>query len=492
MASVFKRRRKVKLPDGRVRVKESLFWYIEFRDRDGRRRRVRGYKDKAATRQKAALLEREAERCEAGLTDKYAVHKKRPLTEHLEDFRQSLVAGNTETHVKVTYSRVTRIAEGCKFVTWSDISGSKVKNFLTELLNTGEISKQTYNYYLTSFRQFCRWLVRDGRAERSPLEYLDRLMVEKDEYRRALEPTEVERLLGATEKAATRFGMTGHERAVLYLLTTETGLRVRELRSLTVGSFDFDKCTVRVDPQYTKNRKGAVQLLKRKRASQLQEFFAGKLPKVRAFNMPSSYRTAQMLKADLMETKVTDKTGKVVMEAIPYVDSAGRKADFYCLRHTLATALDRTGASLKERMAIMRHSDKSNLTLGVYSHVRPYDLRRAIENLPDYKWPGTQEAQAAKTGTDDMAISTGREWTGKWTQKWTGTAYPDSVSMSSDGTVKGQEERLVANMANVPNPLNLAGLETEKNPVSPSDNRADSDGPGRIRTYDQWIMSPLL
>ncbi|MHC4665703.1 MAG: hypothetical protein ACYS9T_07070 [Planctomycetota bacterium] len=57
-----------------------------------------------------------------------------------------------------------------------------------------------------------------------------------------------------------------------------------------------------------------------------------------------------MLKADLAKA------------GIPYLDDAGRKADFHCLRHTLATALDQTRASLKERMAIMRHSDKSNLT----------------------------------------------------------------------------------------------------------------------------------
>ena len=43
---------------------------------------------------------------------------------------------------------------------------------------------------------------------------------------------------------------------------------------------------------------------------------------------------------------------------IPHIDDSGRKADFHCLRHTLATALDQTGASLKEIMTIMRHSDR--------------------------------------------------------------------------------------------------------------------------------------
>jgi integrase len=85
-----------------------------------------------------------------------------------------------------------------------------------------------------------------------------------------------------------------------------------------------------------------------------------------------------MLKADLTEA------------GIAYVDDAGRKADFHAVRHTLATELDRTGASLKERMTITRRSDKSSLTLGTYTHVQTYDPRRAMENLPDHPRPGTE------------------------------------------------------------------------------------------------------
>ncbi|MHC4154613.1 MAG: tyrosine-type recombinase/integrase [Planctomycetota bacterium] len=67
------------------------------------------------------------------------------------------------------------------------------------------------------------------------------------EHGRALRFDEVLRLLAATEKAPTRFGMTGHERALLYLLALETGLRVKELRSLTVSSFNCDDALVTVE-----------------------------------------------------------------------------------------------------------------------------------------------------------------------------------------------------------------------------------------------------
>ena len=326
---------------------------------------------------------------------------------------------------------------------------------------------------------FCAWMVRERRSAESPVEYLKRLKTAEAD-RRPLDFDEVCRLLAATEKAPFRFGISGHERAVLYLTAIETGLRVRELQSLTAGSFDFDVATATVKPEFRKDGKKAVQLLKYKRAAQLRAFFAEKLPSAKAFDMPSHYRTAKMLHADCQAAN------------IPVVDDAGRKIVFHSLRHTLATELDGTGASLKEQMTIMRHSDKSNLTLGVYTHVRTYDIRRAIENLPDYLWPGTQEDEAVATGTDGRAFSPDQPLTGKRTGKWTGTAYPDSVSMSSNGTANNRQEHLAVSTADVPNPFNVASLETERNPLSPPDNGEKSIGPGRIRTYDQWIMSPLL
>jgi hypothetical protein len=88
MASMFKRKRRVKLVSGRTVVRESRCWYVEIRDKDGKTSRIKGYVDKVATRQKAAQIERQVERAEVGLTDKYEEHTKRPLSEHLEDFRR--------------------------------------------------------------------------------------------------------------------------------------------------------------------------------------------------------------------------------------------------------------------------------------------------------------------------------------------------------------------------------------------------------------------
>ena len=404
------------------------------------------------------------------LLDSTRVAAGKPLSKHLEDFHKSLKVGNTKRYADVTYRRVKRIFDSCGFKYWIDIKGHQVQQTIAgfhktvqtvetktingkktkrkRLKDLGEISDKSKNYYLGAVQHFCRWMVDDQRAYKSPVKHLLRLDLTGDEHRRALCFAEVCCLLEATEKAPRRFGLEGHERAVLYLLAIETGLRVRELQSLKVSSFDFENCIVTVDAKFCKNRKEAEQLLKYKRAAQFKEYFADKQPDGPAFNMPTHHYTADMLKADLAEA------------GIAYMDDAGRKADFYSLRHTLATALDKAGATLKERMAIMRHSDKSNLTLGTYSHVQIYDIKRVIENLPDYPWPGSQQMQQAKaTGTYDIDIGT---------------------NVFANCLAKSQQDN-----HNQPERTGEAFLDSDiETPVT--------NGPGRIRTYDQWIMSPLL
>jgi integrase len=100
-------------------------------------------------------------------------------------------------------------------------------------------------------------MVQDRRASESPIEHLKGLKVLKKDRRhdrRALEPDEVRRLLEVTRAAPERFGMTGHQRVMLYRLAIETGLRANELRSLKVSSFDLENCTVAVEDAFTKNK----------------------------------------------------------------------------------------------------------------------------------------------------------------------------------------------------------------------------------------------
>ncbi|MCP4709187.1 MAG: site-specific integrase, partial [Planctomycetes bacterium] len=237
---------------------------------------------------------------------------------------------NTTQYTKLTVSRIKRISAGCKFISWSDVSASKTQRFLAELRDNGNgISNQSFNYYLQAIKQFCRWMVLDRRASENPLVHLKGLNTRTDRRhdRRALEPDELRRLFETTRNAPERFGMSGPERAMLYRVAVETGLRGNELRTLKISSFDLDNCTVTVQAAYSKRRRQDTLPLRKDTANELRGVLRGKLPETDAFRMPSVYRLVKMLRADLADAN------------IDYVDEAGKFADFHSLRHSTGSLL---------------------------------------------------------------------------------------------------------------------------------------------------------
>lgn len=61
-------------------------------------------------------------------------------------------------------------------------------------------------------------------------------------------------------------------------------------------------------------------------------------------------------------------------------ETARGVVDFHALRHTFATLLAESGASLVVAQRLMRHSDPS-LTSGVYTHVSDAMGRGAVDGL---------------------------------------------------------------------------------------------------------------
>jgi len=457
MASVFKRKRKVTRPDGRKIVRQSSCWYVKYRDADGIEQRVKGFKDKEATRQLAAKLEREAELGRVGVVDRYKEHRIRPLREHLEDFRRSLLAkGNTVKHVELTLSRVRAVVEGCRFAVWGDISASRVELFLAGLQEGEEaLAAQTANYYLASMKQFCGWMVNDGRAAESPLAHLQKKRTEKARQR-ALEPDELRRVLEVTANGPDCYGMTGFARAMLYRLAAESGLRSNELRSLRVSSLDLGKRTVRIASGSAKNRRESVLPLRADTAARLQELLCNRVPTARAFDLPSKYNMAKMLRADLMRA------------GIEYSDepSSDKYVNFHSLRHTTGTLLAASGAHPKVAQAIMRHSD-INLTMSRYTHTLRGQEAKAIESLPDPALPSTQAQQGVKTGTDDdsagQELEQFKELTPQLTPDLTPTAFSGCNRLATEGKTTRVEVRRSANRK----PPSEEDLSTDTTAMSP-------------------------
>lgn len=407
MASVFKRKRKTKDANGRTVIRQSKCWHIKYIDENDIERRIKAFTDKAASKHLASTLEKESALARAGVVDKYKKHRKTPLAEHLNDWKNSLHAkGNTEAYVRLTVSRATKVIQGCKSIFFCDITASMTQSYLAELRKSEKgLSAQSFNFYLQAIKQFCKWMVQNQRISESPLKHLKGLNVRTDRRhdRRTLELDEIMRLLEATVKAPKRFGMTGYERYLLYRFAAETGLRANEIRNLTVGCFDFEKLTVTAKAAYSKRRREDVQPIKSDTAKLLRDFFKGKKANVKALGgtcKQLSKRTSDMIKADLAATAISDADGVIIKAAIPYIDDAGRYADFHSLRHATGSLLAATGVHPKVAQSIMRHSN-INLTMSRYTHTLAGQESQAIAGLPDLSLsngkiqtrPGTDDSQ---------------------------------------------------------------------------------------------------
>ena len=174
--------------------------------------------------------------------------------------------------------------------------------------------------------------------------------------------------------------MTGYERYVLYLTAATSGLRANELRTLTVGSFDFDALTVTVKAGHSKHRRQDIQPLKPEVAAILRDFFRDKLPTAKAFGgtlEQLTERTAEIIKADLQSA------------GISYVDEDGKIFDFHALRHSFITSLRNVPARVAQALA--RHA--SSQMTDKYTHIKIHDERGALDTLPDL-------TKQTRTGTD--------------------------------------------------------------------------------------------
>lgn len=410
--------------DRKGKTREASSWYVEIKHKDTIRR-VPAFTDKAASAEFGRKLERLSECREAGQTpppelsrwieelpaktratlarikllDPRRLAASKSIKDHVEDFRRSLVAkGSSEAHAEQTAKRVQVVADACGVSFYSDIEGDKVQSKLQEMREAASpISIKTSNYYLGALKHFCRWMVRERRASESPLEHLRPLNARLDENRRerrALTIEEQRRLIEATTSAPDRFGMTGPERAMLYRVALETGLRAGELRSLRAQSFDFESTppTVTVEAAYSKRRREDRLYLKAETARALAGFLRATLPAALAFRMPHAVKVVDMIRADLTTAGIEHATEEGVV-------------DFHALRHSFITSLTRAKVDPRTIQTLARHSTIT-LTMDRYAHSARSDEVAGIQRLPDLSMPtlSLRTANGAATGTDGAPV----------------------------------------------------------------------------------------
>lgn len=371
-------------------------WHARFRDHRGIWRRLPAFTDKAGSvtfaRRLLALAEVRAvgERpagelahwlndqpeavvsklAEWDVIDRGAVTALHGLEVHLEAWRDSIIdAGRTTNHADLLHARALAIVRGCDFSRYADIDTAKVEQLVARLRRGGK-STRTANFYLKATQQFCRWMVRNGRAHGLPLDNTTAATVTDEKQRRALADQELVKLMQHTaEHGKLRGRSTGPERALIYGVAAATGLRANEIRTLTAGAFDLrpDKDpTVTVHAKYAKNRRKVTLPLRADLAALLRSHFAGKHPSASAFYLPRT--TADLIRQD------------ATAAGIP-IETAEGALDFHSLRVTFITSLARSGVHPKVAQQLARHST-IHLTMDVYTKFGADDQRAGVEAMP--------------------------------------------------------------------------------------------------------------
>ncbi len=379
-------------------LKRGATWYYRFTDEDGRRRMVRGCKEKRETEGMAAGAEARVAKIREGLVDPkefaYTDHERRSLADHLADWFAFLKSKGTAKHAELSRNRCQRLFDVAKLKRISDLAPSKVQAGLQAIREGDDkhagVSLRSVHHYLRVVKGFSRWLWRDGRAKEYTLAHLSSENPDTDRRheRRALLADELARLIHAAATGPMWLSISGTDRARLYLVAAGTGFRANECRSLTPESFalDADPPTISVTAAYSKRRRDDRQPIRPELAAVLRPWLASKAPGEPVFGNLTT-RTSELIQRDLKAA------------GIPYRDASGRVADFHALRHSYVTALAMSANPVKVVQSLARHSTPA-LTLGVYTHVGLYDQTTALKALPDLSRPPSEREALAATGTE--------------------------------------------------------------------------------------------
>ena len=224
-------------------------------------------------------------------------------------------------------------------------------------------SPRSLSRYLSAYRQFFRWLVREGKIVSDPVALIESPKTGRG-LPKALTEEQVESLLAAPD-IETKLGL--RDKAMLELMYA-TGLRVSELVGLELGNLNLNQGVVRVIGKGQKERlvpigDEAHESLKAYLSTGRPEFLQG-------------------VQTD--DVFVTTRKSGMTRQAFWYMVrryaaqcDISLKLSPHMLRHSFATHLLNHGADLRVVQLLLGHSDLS--TTQIYTHIAREGLKRMHE-----------------------------------------------------------------------------------------------------------------
>jgi len=377
----------------RSKQRKNGKWEGFFTDYSGKRRFFTGTRSKTDTGRMAAELEDKHRKVRLGLRPPRTLADRRadfPIGEIVGEY---LDWGNAQggrggrpwgkTHARERKSKLAWWIKRLELETLQDLRGilPRAEKALRDLKALGRdgkgpgLSRKTVANYAEALHCFCRWAKKRHYLDEDPLEDMHGFDTTPESKKRAFTRDEIDRILAVAPE----------HRRILYKVAVSTGLRARELRSLTPASLDAERKALILDAAWTKNRKPGLQpipvwllqeLAEFGRSGRAMELYAHHynrrdarpdgIPEDPLLFVPT--HTARDLKKDMREAGVQ-----------AFIPGEG-KVDFHSFRRTFVTLLIESGANLREAQKLARHASPE-LTMNLYAKTRPDSISNLSERV---------------------------------------------------------------------------------------------------------------
>ncbi len=367
----------------------SPVWWTRFSVEGRKFRKSTGLTDKRAAGAREAEMIRTEQRKAAGLTDHFDEHSTRPLAQHVLDFESALRSRRvSDGHFTDRMKCLRRFVTDTRLTSLDQLDGALAARWLSDIGNQG-LRARSVNRHYQALRQFGRWLHRHQRVRRDPFTALKPRNEAEDRARerRALAPEELARLIqaaaarpldyalktrihkGVTGKERVRLTKEGSRRSFLYGFAALTGIRRKELGSITWADVDLERETIRIRAANAKSRR-----------EQYASFPSCLAPALRQRSAEVNNPDAKVFPSGWIPVM---RTMRKDLEAagIAYQDMQGRYVDFHSLRCTFVTGLRAAKVDPQVTQHLARHANIET-TMSVYTDPRLLDHRSAV-NAPE-------------------------------------------------------------------------------------------------------------
>ena len=233
---------------------------------------------------------------------------------------------------------------------------------LASEIKTGK-SPRSLSRYLSAYRQFFGWLLREGKIDSDPVALIESPKTGRG-LPKALTEKQVESLL-ASPDTGTVLGL--RDKAMLELMYA-TGLRVSELVGLKLSNINLNQGVIRV---VGKGQKERLVPIGDEAHESLQTYLSSGRPELLK-GVQTDYVFVTTRKSGM-----TRQAFWYMVRRYAALCDVSRKLSPHMLRHSFATHLLNNGADLRVVQLLLGHSDLS--TTQIYTHIAREGLKRMHE-----------------------------------------------------------------------------------------------------------------